>query len=464
MVEQAAGNDASNLTIAFEEHVQSVVRYADALLLDIREDVLEDPEGLDEVVKEELEVYGDMFAQVAIIRADGQLVYSSLGPISEKINLSSREHFQVHRNNPSQDKLFISKPVLGKISGVWSIQFTRPILSLNGFAGVIVLSIPIKFFTDFYEKINIGQNGLIALVGLDRVPRAAASKNLLNVKLEGLVLPKDKLYFYGSNPREGVIREASAFTAMDSLVAYRRLKQTELIVMVELSPADYLAPYAERRDFLVYSAGISSALLVAFVVFVFFATKQHLGNAAALKQAHQALQHLVSVDLLTGARSRGDFYEALTVEFNRAKRHNTELSLIGFDLDHFKKVNDTYGHPVGDVVLKQIARVCSNMLRGHDVFGRLGGEEFGVILPHTDSKEALNVAEKLRLAVENTSIGTERGTIQVTISLGVSSALPSGDSPGQLVVRADDALYSAKRAGRNTVAAAPVNPLNKNIA
>lgn len=464
LVEQGAGKDAMNLAIAFEAHVQGVVRVADALLQDIREDVIEDPGTLDSIVKEEIQVYGDMVGQVAVISADGSLFYSSIGPITQKVDLNAREHFSVHRDNPSQDNLFISKPVLGKVSGIWSIQFTRPVVSSGRFVGVVVLSIPVKFFADFYERVNIGPKGLIALVGVDGVPRAAASKSGLVGGSMDAILSKDKWYFNDSSPNEGVLHETSAFNGADSLVAYRRLVQAGLIVVVELASEDYLAAYAERRHFLIFSAGVSSALLVAFALLVYFATKQHLGSTVTLKLANETLQHLVSVDLLTGARSRGDFYAALEKEFNRAKRHGTELSLIWFDLDHFKKVNDTYGHPVGDAVLQKIASVCGGILRGHDVLGRLGGEEFAVLLPHTDGPEALNVAEKLRNIVEKTDISTGRGTVKVTVSLGVASVLPGEDSPNQLIVRADDALYDAKCAGRNRVAAAPVITSNKSFA
>lgn len=100
-------------------------------------------------------------------------------------------------------------------------------------------------------------------------------------------------------------RGASAFDRVDSLIAYRRLEYSELIVLVQLSPADYLSSFNGRRQFLLFSATVTSALLLAVAVFLYFVSRQHFGNAAALKQSHSALRKLVSVDLLTGARSRG---------------------------------------------------------------------------------------------------------------------------------------------------------------
>jgi len=101
--------------------------------------------------------------------------------------------------------------------------------------------------------------------------------------------------------------------------------------------------------------------------------------------------------------------------------------------------------------------VCCAELRAHDSFGRLGGEEFGVILPCTDGASAVGVAEKLRLAIESSKISTSKSLVRVTVSMGVAFALPSGDTPSKLVVRADDALYCAKQAGRNRVCSARGN-------
>ena len=120
LIERAAGNDAINLAIAFEVHVQSVVRFVDVLIQDLREHVVQDQGDFQDVVKEELERYGDMVAQVSVISKNGNFAYSSLNSVPGVIDLSSREHFRVHSENPLDDKLFISKPVLGSVRKVLS--------------------------------------------------------------------------------------------------------------------------------------------------------------------------------------------------------------------------------------------------------------------------------------------------------------------------------------------------------
>ncbi|WP_313084896.1 diguanylate cyclase [Pseudomonas sp.] len=454
LVQQAAGNDAMNLAVAFEEHVHSVVRYADALLLDTREHLETDPDAFRRLVHRELHRDGNMVAQFALTAANGRLTESSIQS-DRDVDLSDREHFRVHRDNPGRDQLFVSKPVLGRVSGIWSIQLTRAVFKHGTFDGVLVLSMPVAFFTDFYKQINVGQRGLIALVGLDGVPRAAASKSTIAGRLDTMIVPADRPYFDPRLPTHGFYFGPSALDQTERLTAYRRLADAGLVVLVQLSPADYLAAAEERRQFLQFCAAAISALLLAFAAYLYFATRRHLTNTAALRTAHDSLQQIINIDLLTGARSRRDFLATLDNETTRAQRHLTPLSLVLLDIDLFKRVNDTYGHPIGDVVLKRLSEMCRDMLRGHDVFGRLGGEEFGLILPHTDGDSAMLVAEKLREVVERTVIDTERGPIRISLSAGIASADQVAYDPGRLIVRADDALYTAKQTGRNKVCMAP---------
>ena len=159
-------------------------------------------------------------------------------------------------------------------------------------------------------------------------------------------------------------------------------------------------------------------------------------------------------DALTGANNREHFDSQLRMELSYARRHNTDLALLLFDVDHFKRVNDTYGHPVGDEVLIEIARTVRRLVRNEDVFARYGGEEFGLILRGIDIGGARSVGERLRTQVEKLAIASDRGAIHVTISVGCSSiATTSEPSTEGLVQIADRRLYAAKHSGRNRVVA-----------
>ncbi|HZU84089.1 MAG TPA: GGDEF domain-containing protein [Polyangiaceae bacterium] len=167
---------------------------------------------------------------------------------------------------------------------------------------------------------------------------------------------------------------------------------------------------------------------------------------------HEEIYRLMTVDALTQAYNRRYFNEALEREFNRSRRYARALSLIAFDIDHFKRVNDTYGHLTGDNLLRHIAAAVKPRLRRDDVFARTGGEEFGVLLPEISLDGARTTAEKIRKIIEATPLKHEDGHIGCTVSLGVAT-LGAADSSGEeLYRRADERLYEAKQGGRNRVA------------
>jgi len=169
-----------------------------------------------------------------------------------------------------------------------------------------------------------------------------------------------------------------------------------------------------------------------------------------LQGANEALAELAVTDQLTGAYNRLKFHEVMTSQLHRVARYNEPLSVVMFDIDHFKTVNDTYGHAAGDDMLREIARRVSAATRGADWFFRYGGEEFVVAAPHTNLGNAVLLAEKLRLIIANTPFPHD---ITGSISLGVAQ-LRQGESVDELMIRVDAALYAAKNNGRNRVAVA----------
>ncbi|GEP12709.1 GGDEF domain-containing protein [Methylobacterium gnaphalii] len=174
-----------------------------------------------------------------------------------------------------------------------------------------------------------------------------------------------------------------------------------------------------------------------------------LNDLARVVMSELELRVLAMTDGLTGALSRRSFRGELSRAFALALRHRHELSCIMLDLDRFKAINDEYGHPVGDLVLSAAAAACRDELRKSDVLGRVGGEEFAVLLPHTGLASALKVAEKLRAAVARLQIPTPREPIRVTASFGIAALGISVGSAETLLEHADAALYLAKDDGRN---------------
>ena len=167
----------------------------------------------------------------------------------------------------------------------------------------------------------------------------------------------------------------------------------------------------------------------------------------ALQSANGELHRLATTDRLTGIWNRLYFEDAASMEIERVSRHDEPLSLLIFDIDHFKQINDTHGHLIGDQVLIELTRRVGRQLRSNDVLARWGGEEFVVMLPYCDATQALAVAEKLRALMQAQPFDQVG---QVTSSFGVADFRP-GDGLDRWLKRADDGLYAAKTAGRNRV-------------
>jgi diguanylate cyclase (GGDEF)-like protein/PAS domain S-box-containing protein len=170
------------------------------------------------------------------------------------------------------------------------------------------------------------------------------------------------------------------------------------------------------------------------------------------KKVEQELERLSQVDMLTGLVNRRRFIQLAEHELSRKRRYGGDLAVFMMDLDHFKVVNDTYGHQTGDLVLQKVGEICRDVLRDVDCVGRLGGEEFAVLLPRTDVDHAMAVAERLRETVENASVAASHGeTVRFTISIGVTTMRDDATDLDALLNQADHALHQAKHGGRNRV-------------
>lgn len=174
-------------------------------------------------------------------------------------------------------------------------------------------------------------------------------------------------------------------------------------------------------------------------------------NRHQLQAANAQLQQLSRTDRLTGLYNRGYWEESLKVAYARHQRYGNATSLVMLDIDHFKQVNDTYGHQAGDKVIEQVARLIREHERETDVAGRYGGEEFGVVLSDTDKIGGKVFAERLRKAVEGLEVLHNGQSIRFTISLGVADLSQPSINYADLIAWADHALFASKKAGRNRV-------------
>lgn len=215
---------------------------------------------------------------------------------------------------------------------------------------------------------------------------------------------------------------------------------------VDVEDAGVLRPLAEGINTMAAGLASNEAML-----------QQRVQEATeALRQQKESAELAARTDPLTGLLNRRAFTELARVEIQRARRFDLPLALVAVDLDRFKSINDNHGHAVGDIVLCDFARVLSAQLRELDVFARIGGEEFVLLLPGTDVQGAAKFAERVRLSVANSVVAVDGGPLSYTASFGIAGFEPRQPGLERWLARADGALYLAKNKGRNRVELAPV--------
>lgn len=174
-----------------------------------------------------------------------------------------------------------------------------------------------------------------------------------------------------------------------------------------------------------------------------------------LKKAQDQLQKMATTDFLTCIPNNRFFLQEGEREILRTRRYDAALSVLMFDIDRFKKINDKHGHAAGDKVLAAFTEICKKHLRDVDIFGRLGGDEFAILSPETDIKGAKMLAKRLLATINKNRIEIEDKNLKITTSIGVAELLPKDNDLKPLLKRADEAMYEAKRKGRNQIVVAP---------
>lgn len=189
-------------------------------------------------------------------------------------------------------------------------------------------------------------------------------------------------------------------------------------------------------------------VLIAVGFFVFKPLFQRISDQ------EQELKRLAFIDPLTNCHNRRSFLASAETEFERSHRYQHEFSILYLDIDYFKNINDSFGHAIGDLAIKQLSEIFLDSIRESDILGRLGGDEFGIVLQESNLEKATLIAEKLRVNVEQFTLSGELSEIKLSISVGVTSMAPSDTSAYDTLKRADQNMYKSKKAGRNNVVAA----------
>ncbi|WP_448189543.1 PAS domain S-box protein [Azospirillum sp. sgz301742] len=276
------------LARAYEEHVHQVVRRLDTALTDLRDDYERDPAAFAGKAAWHSPMHGDLGFHVLVVGADGLPVASSLEVPAHPLDFSDREYFRFHRDS-AEDRLYIGKPLVGRISGQQTVQVTRRLRRPDGaFGGVMVLSVDPERLAGFYGPAEIGTTGTVMLVGTDRVIRARSSsfRPALPAPAQavGSTHP-DRPFFDSAQPSSGVFHASSPIDGVPRVVAYRRLSVDPLVVIVSLGEAEAMAGFEERRQSIVRAEIIVSAIVLCGVLAVAWLThlqarQQHRLRAA----------------------------------------------------------------------------------------------------------------------------------------------------------------------------------------
>ena len=389
---------------------------------------------------------------VLLVLDKSGMVRASSKPIdSATTSFADRDYFQVHVGNDDVG-LFVSKPFISRVSGSWQVGLSRRINNLDGgFSGVVVGTLQLTYLNKLYHSLNLGPDSNITLFRTDgriitREPYSESDVRRSLGQTEGFNQIRSS--------RAGSFEGASPVDGKHRVISFHRVGNLPLIQDIEVSVDQAYGNWWHKTLII---GGILGFLCLSSTGLLLM-LRAELNRRIAVEAT---LEHLAGTDPLTELANRRQFSEALSMEWHRAIRDGSELSLLMIDADSFKCYNDVYGHPAGDDLLRTLARCIKDGIhRPSDLAARYGGEEFVVLLPNTKSVGAFTVAEEIRRAVSALGwrhSGTPLG--RATVSVGSATMKPSlGETSEALLAASDAALYRAKAEGRNCTRVAPARP------
>lgn len=351
---------------------------------------------------------------------------------------SHRDYCQAFQRDPALET-YVSPMYLGNV-GRLNVTQARIIRFPDGSrAGLVAFAIDLDFFDAWLARAVGTGHGVVAVV--DTNLALLARRPAMPAALGKPAVVPGLAEFVASGRDVATALLDSQVDGISRLYSARKVGQLPFVAVAGEDRDEVLAPWY-RKLWIYLAAGAAISLLA------FAALRHHRWRL----RNHQELARLAATDHLTGVANRRHFLVHLQLEFTRSRRLGRPFGLLILDIDLFKPINDRYGHLVGDDAIRAVMHACRGSIREIDFLGRIGGEEFAVLLPETDLAEARVAAERIRLAVAQTDFrGEGSEPIPLTVSIGVTEPA-AADSEGLNVLgRADKALYDAKRSGRNCV-------------
>jgi diguanylate cyclase (GGDEF)-like protein len=355
-------------------------------------------------------------------------------------NVHDREYFNIAPTRDVAD-IYISAPLKGRVSDDWVIPVVLPLSTPRNGVHMLLVAIKLKVLDRLYEQQRIKPSGSVILFRNDGI---LLTRSPLKKEFLGQSYSTDIEYLF-QNPKYSTIWiPKSSFDGRKKLVSYASLEEFPINVAVSVDYRDILKTFWKNLAVLV-------ALSVIASVAILLTGRQQTRLLVEQAILNAKVSRMATIDDLTGVWNRRHFIEFMEHEFERSRRYNNPLSLLMFDLDNFKNINDTYGHQMGDEILVAFADSVAKNLRSVDFFARFGGEEFVVLLPQTSIKAAEHLADRICKIISQTHISTEQGELSFSTSVGVAALQSTDTKPEDIIHRADKSLYYAKSHGRNQV-------------
>lgn len=413
-------------------------------------DPLHDPEfplfvrKLSSITKSPVDIY--------LVTTKGD-IYSASGEETVPLTNVADRDYVLAQQDPDTRGLFIGRPMKSRIDQHWVLPISYP---LSGSPGdILLLSANIDSLTleQHYEASRPRPNGSVLLVHRDGTVLVRAPSYQTAV---GTSLTKGAIWTEGlKTALQGSLEiDKSAIDGISRVAAFNALQDFPLVVIVAAPIEDILAHWKKFMGVVLKIGALLTAVVLLLAHHLILRIRE-------LSTTRDELEQMAQTDPLTGLFNRRHFWLLGRQEISRITRYDRPLSIVTIDLDHFKKINDHFGHAAGDDALRWFATALRASLRQSDVPARLGGEEFAVLLPETTTDNAGLLAERIRIALAATPVSSGGQTFPLTASFGVAGTDNSQTTLETLLARADLALYQAKNGGRNRTIVAADEPVDE---
>jgi diguanylate cyclase (GGDEF)-like protein len=391
--------------------------------------------------------------RIFVLDAHGSVTDDSKRANPLKGNFSEQEYFTVQRDGTDRG-LYVSKPFERPAApGEWAIALSRRISAPDGsFRGVVVGILDVNYFEALFGNLNAGP---LDGFGVLRSDGAVITRYPFRLTEIGRDLSQSELFQYFPASRSGNYEGSAISDGVKRLYAFGQVGNLPLVVSVASAESTVFQAWLQKALLVAALLAALAMVMAALAVCLVLEFRRRRATEQKLAAAAEAASLAASTDGLTGIANRRRFDETAETEWKRAIRDGEPLSILIADIDFFKAYNDTCGHLAGDGALKTVAScIQATLPRPSDFVARYGGEEFALLLPNTPSEGALAMAETIRTRIAGRNIPHPAGlNNRISVSIGITTVLPGReDSFSYAFDAADEALFRAKRLGRDRVA------------